>query len=277
MNARSLHKRFISLCLSIILIFLFISPISISAYSNEKIPVYRKIKNDGHKIALTFDDGPHPRYTPQILDILDEYNIKATFFVVGVNAKYYPEALELIAQRGHEIANHTYTHPHVSSIDTEKLKREVEDCESEILSLVDERTKLFRPPEGMIDESILGALSKLDYKVVLWNIDTRDWAHTPAEKISEHVISNISDGDIILMHDYIGRNSPTPQALRLFLPVLIERGYKFVTISELIASQKTAATNATVFIFFILLFRMWYPHLPRALILQPRDRSYTSE
>ena len=278
MNARStLQKKIISVCLSIILIFLFISPISTQAYSNEKIPVYRKIKNDGHKIALTFDDGPHPRYTPQILDILDEYNIKATFFVVGVNAKYYPEALELIAQRGHEIANHTYTHPHVSSIDTEKLKREVEDCESEILSLVDERTKLFRPPEGMIDESILGALNKLDYKVVLWNIDTRDWAHTPAEKISEHVISNISDGDIILMHDYIGKNSPTPQALRLFLPVLIERGYKFVTISELIASQKTAATNATVFIFFILLFRMLHPHLPQALILQPRDRSYTSE
>lgn len=251
----TLHKKFISLCLSLTVVFLFIAPISSSAYSNEKIPVYRKIKNDGHKIALTFDDGPHPRYTPQILDILDEYNIKATFFVVGVNAKYYPKALQMIAERGHEIANHTYTHPHVSRIDQEKLKREVEDCETEILSLVDERTKLFRPPEGMIDENMLAALSVLDYKVVLWNIDTRDWAHTPAPKISEHVINNISDGDIILMHDYIGKNSPTPEALRLFLPILIEKGYKFVTISELIASGKTAATNATVFDYLFLKIR----------------------
>lgn len=242
-------KMYFSLCLSALIILLSLTPIiSISAAANDKIPVYRKIKNDAHKIALTFDDGPHPRYTPEILDILDEYNIKATFFVIGINAKYYPESLQLISERGHEIANHTYTHPHVSHIDPLKLQREVEHCESEILSIVDERTKLFRPPEGMIDETILSAMSKLDYKVVLWNIDTRDWAHTPAEKISEHVIKNVSDGDIILMHDYIGKDSPTPEALRLFLPILIEKGYKFVTISELIALEKTVASNATVFL-----------------------------
>lgn len=249
----TIYKKIISVCLSAILLFPAITP-TVSALTNDKIPVYRKIKNDGHKIALTFDDGPHPRYTPEILDILDEYNIRATFFIIGVNAKYYPETLQLISERGHEIANHTYTHPHVSHIDTSDLEREVEDCETEILSIVDERTKLFRPPEGLIDESLLSAMNKLDYKVVLWNIDTRDWAHTPPEKISQHVIGNISDGDIILMHDYIGKNSPTPEALRLFLPILIEKGYKFVTISELIASEKTAASNATVFLqlFFVI-------------------------
>ena len=242
-----LIKKGISLGLSCLLILFALSMISISAASGDKIQVYRKIKNDSKKIALTFDDGPHPRYTPQILDILDQYDVKATFFVVGINAKYYPDTLQLITEKGHEIGNHTYTHPHVSMINTYKLKKEVENCESQIYSLVDERTKLFRPPEGMIDETVLGTIDQLDYKVVLWNIDTRDWAHTPPDKISEHVTQNISDGDIILMHDYIGKDSPTPEALRLFLPILIERGYKFVTISELIASEKTAVTMTTVF------------------------------
>jgi len=203
-------------------------------YYDIQSEVYRKNENQYKKIALTFDDGPHPRYTPRILDILDKYNVKATFFTVGINAHYYPEVLEQTVKRGHEIGNHTYTHPHVSNIDKGVLKSEVEKCENEIYGLTEYKTKLFRPPEGMIDNNITSMLRDLDYKVILWDIDTRDWSHTPPQKIANMIIENISSGDIILMHDYISYDSPTPQALDIFLPALIEMGFQFVTVSELI-------------------------------------------
>lgn len=202
--------------------------------STKDADIFRKKENSSMKIALTFDDGPHPHQTPAILDLLDKYGIKATFFTVGINATYYPDTLELISKRGHEIGNHTFTHPQVSSLDHQKLKSEVEKCESTIYEITDRKTKLFRPPEGMIDSDVKKVLGNLDYKVILWDIDTRDWAHTPPEKIAEHVVDNISSGDIILMHDYISYNSPTVKALDIFIPILLEKGYSFVVVSELI-------------------------------------------
>ena len=234
-------KGIISLILTLSLIsgsiFLF-SPINSYAMTQaEDVEIYRKVENDYKKIALTFDDGPHPRYTPQILEILDQYNVKATFFIIGVNASYYPDTLERIIESGHEIGNHTYSHPHVSSINANTLREEIEHCEAVINGSSDYKTKLFRPPEGMIDGYVKDVLKDLDYKVVLWDIDTRDWAHTPPEEISENVVSHVSSGDIILMHDYISFGSPTPEALRLFIPKLLDKGYRFVVMSELIGSS----------------------------------------
>jgi len=204
---------------------------------NQDADIYRKNENEYMKIALTFDDGPHPRYTPKILDILEEYGVKATFFVVGVNAEYYPDTMEKIIEKGHEIGNHTYSHPHVSCLNSETLEREVEKCESAIYGLTDYKTKLFRPPEGMIDADVRTVLRSLDYKVILWDIDTQDWANTPPDKISDYVVENVTSGDIILMHDYVAHNSPTPDALRSFLPKLLEKGYHFVVVSELIGLE----------------------------------------
>ncbi len=204
---------------------------------NQDADIYRKNENDYMKIALTFDDGPHPRYTPKILDILEEFGVKATFFVVGVNAEYYPDTMGKIIKKGHEIGNHTYSHPHVSCLNSETLQKEVEKCESAIYGLTDYKTKLFRPPEGMIDADVRTVLRSLDYKVILWDIDTQDWANTPPDKICEYVVENVTSGDIILMHDYVAHNSPTPEALRLFLPILLEKGYNFVVVSELIGVE----------------------------------------
>ena len=204
---------------------------------SSEIVIHRKHENSEMKIALTFDDGPHPRYTPKILAILEKYNIKATFFSVGINAYYYPDTLRMVVGAGHELGNHTYTHPKVSKIEKGRLRQEIEDCEEMLYSITECRTKLFRPPEGMIDRDILATIHDLDYSLILWDVDTRDWAHTPAEKIAENVIGNVSSGDIILMHDYIGVNSPTCDALELFIPVLLEKGYKFVVVSELIGTK----------------------------------------
>jgi peptidoglycan/xylan/chitin deacetylase (PgdA/CDA1 family) len=142
--------------------------------------------------------------------------------------------MEMVIKRGHEIGNHTYTHPHVSSLAPTDLHVEIEKCEATLYGHTDYKTKLFRPPEGMIEGCVKSVIKELDYKVILWDIDTMDWAHTPPKTIAENVISKVSSGDIILMHDYIAYNSPTPEALELFIPVLLEKGYKFVVISELI-------------------------------------------
>ena len=223
-------------CVAVILLFSFFvnfNRIVIKAVDKDQ-DIYRKKENEFMKIALTFDDGPHPRYTPQILDILDKYGIKATFFAIGINADRYPDTMEMVIDRGHEIGNHTYTHPHVDRLDSEMLYNEVEKCESALFSHTDYRTKLFRPPEGMIDGYVKSVIKQLDYKVILWDIDTMDWANTPPDKIARNVIGSVSSGDIILMHDYVSYNSPTPEALELFIPILLEKGYKFVVVSELI-------------------------------------------
>lgn len=199
--------------------------------------IYYNHKNSDMKIALSFDDGPHPKLTPKILDILDKYDIKATFFVIGINARYYPEALKETVRRGHEIANHTFTHPSLSHTDENSLISEICQCQKEIYGLTGVSTSLFRPPEGFIKGSVETAVSALDYKVILWDIDTRDWAHTPSDAIYRNVVGNIKSGDIILMHDFIGHNSPTPEALEMFIPELLKRGYKFVTVGELIQTS----------------------------------------
>ena len=225
------------LSLNLLITFCAVDVLCSSDNDPQKIVVHRKHENSEMKIALTFDDGPHPRYTPKILEILRKYNIKATFFAVGINAYYYPETLKKVVDAGHEIGNHTYTHPKVSKIEKGRLKQEIEDCEDILYELSEYKTKLFRPPEGMIDGGILDIINGLDYDVILWDIDTRDWAHTPADEIADKVIKSISSGDIILMHDYIGYNSPTCDALELFIPELIKKGYKFVTVSELLGTE----------------------------------------
>ena len=229
----------LSSVMSVILAFLMVISsgriffASAKADDSENLIIY-SCKNDSNKIALTFDDGPHPRQTRVILDILDEYGIKATFFAVGINVENYGSALEEVAERGHEIANHTYTHSRVSGLDYESFKKEILDSEEKIFEKTGYKTNLLRPPEGMIDTSVKSVAKELGYKVILWDIDTRDWAHTRPQQIANHVTSKIQSGDIILMHDYIGKNSPTAAALRLFIPKLLDMGYNFVVVSELI-------------------------------------------
>lgn len=197
-------------------------------------PVYFRRDNDKMMIALTFDDGPHPRYTPEILDILKEYGIPATFFTVGKNAVLYPDVIVRCRDEGHEIANHTYTHRDLSGDSVLDIRREICGAEDTIYENLEIRTKLLRPPGGLYGTNVIRAAAELDYTLVLWTVDTRDWAHTPADRIADKVLTKIRSGDIVLMHDYIGENSPTPEALRIFIPVLLDQGYRFVTVSELL-------------------------------------------
>ena len=199
--------------------------------------VYRSHPNDRMEIALSFDDGPHPRLTPRILDILEEYDIRATFFMVGENVGYYPAAARAVAEAGHEIANHTFSHRRFGHMKAEDLRREITACEDALASITDAPVRLVRPPEGEMSEAVRLVAGELDYRIILWDVDTRDWAHTPPETISKHILDTVRPGDIILMHDFIGYDSPTPEALRRVIPALLERGYHFVTVGELVDGQ----------------------------------------
>jgi peptidoglycan/xylan/chitin deacetylase (PgdA/CDA1 family) len=192
-------------------------------------------RNESNKIALTFDDGPHPRQTPIILNILEKYGIKATFFVVGINAKNYPDTLKHVAKKGHEIGNHTFSHKYVKGKDADTISEDLELCNKTIYEICGKTPTLFRAPGGLMDEiSVSNEQAFKPYNIIYWSIDTMDWDHHSPESIAEMVLSTVRSGDIILMHDYIGHNSPTAEALELIIPKLLERGYVFVTVSELI-------------------------------------------
>ena len=207
--------------------------------SKEVSKEYYFKRNNKNNIALTFDDGPHPKQTHKILEILDKYNIKATFFVVGINAENYPEALKSIAKSGHEIGNHTFSHKYVKGKETDVVTKDLERCKNAINKICGETPVLFRAPGGLMDEiSVSNAEAFDDYSIIYWSIDTMDWAHHSPNEIADHVLTNIKSGDIILMHDYIGYNSPTAEALELIIPELLDRGFNFVTVSELIAQNE---------------------------------------
>lgn len=186
-------------------------------------------------IALTFDDGPHPEYTRQILEILDRYDAKATFFVIGENAAEYPELVREEAVRGHQIGNHTYTHPELKKLSEAAFTEELRRTQTTIEEITGTAPVLFRPPGGYLNNMIVRTAASEGCTPVLWSWrqDTRDWSCPTVDCIVEKVLKNLQDGDIILFHDYNARTSPTPQALERILKTLSEKNYRFVTVSEL--------------------------------------------
>lgn len=201
-----------------------------------QVQVYRSAPHtdDRMRIALTFDDGPHPRLTPMILEILEQYHVHATFFMVGQNIVNYPNVARAVLDGGHEIGNHTFSHGHVRNLDEESLSDELGRCEDVLEELCEYRPHLFRPPEGAVTQFVRHCSEVGDYSLILWSLDTRDWENKSTDTIVQTVLGSIHPGDIILMHDYIGTGSQTPEALNILLPELLRRGYEPVTVSQLL-------------------------------------------
>ena len=211
----------------------FITEDCLTASSDEKgTPAVRSGDPDSMKIALTFDDGPHPKKTDRFLDLLEKHNIRATFFVIGENVSYYPKPLIRAVSLGHEIGNHTYHHVLLSRITKKEALEEIHSTEDIILKTTGYMPKLLRPPEGAYTESALQTAADSGYRVVLWTVDSRDWENIPAEKVVQNVENNISGGSILLFHDYTGKHSL--EALEILIPKLKAQGYEFVTVSELL-------------------------------------------
>lgn len=200
-------------------------------------PVYHCNRNNSNRIAITFDDGPHPKHTPEILDILEENNVKATFFLIGQNVKNYPDCAKRILRDGHEVGNHTYSHRVLKSLTREKIEKEITEMENQLSKIANYHPKLIRPPCGMYNDALVKTADETGYKIILWSIDTKDWAHSSTESIVSNVVTNVRGGDIILFHDYISGEDGTPDALKVIIPKLKSMGYEFVTVSELLQSD----------------------------------------
>ncbi len=203
---------------------------------DEKREVVRKATTNEKVVAITFDDGPHPRFTPKILDILKENDAKATFFVLGKHAEWYSKALVQVKEEGHEIGNHSYSHMDIKKTSEEVIKFEIEKTQEVIFKLTGNKPSLFRPPFGFYNEKLLNILKESDLKAILWTEtqDPLDWNHPGVDKIVKKVLSNAQSGDIILLHDYAEGECEAIDALKIILPELKKRGYRFVTISELL-------------------------------------------
>ncbi|MEK4029213.1 polysaccharide deacetylase family protein [Pseudobacillus sp. FSL P4-0506] len=191
-------------------------------------------------VAITFDDGPSPTYTPQILDVLAKHRAKATFFVTGKNANKYPNVLKRTVKEGHEVGNHTYTHIYDRSKSVKKLKREIDLTAQTVKKITGQETSLYRPVGGMYNDSIMTTAADKNHLVVMWSWhqDPKDWLRLPANKISNHVIKHLRSGDIILLHDAGGNRTQTIRALDKILDYLDKSGYQCVTVSDLIYQSK---------------------------------------
>lgn len=209
--------------------------------------LYHQGAGDPHQVALTFDDGPDPKWTPQVLDILKAANVKAAFFLVGANAEKYPALVKRIVVEGHEIGNHTYYHPNLALCWPEHVRLELNGTELLLQAITGRSTTLFRPPyaadssPSKISELIpLQIAQDLGYLVVLENIDPQDWAQPGADIILQRIKQQRRDGSIILLHDAGGDRRQTVEALPRILNYLHTRGDSIVSLSTLLGTTRDA-------------------------------------
>jgi peptidoglycan/xylan/chitin deacetylase (PgdA/CDA1 family) len=186
-------------------------------------------------IALTFDDGPHPDFTPQILAILKRYGVKATFFVVGEMADKYPKGIRAEHEAGHVIGNHTYHHVNLTRIPLLEIATEWQACEDVVKSITGQTMRFCRPPGGDYDQDVILAAMALGLTTVLWTDDPGDYASPGDKLIERRVLDRIRNGGIVLLHDGVQQ---TIDILPQVIEHLLSRGYRFVTAAEMQAELK---------------------------------------
>ncbi|WP_241657835.1 polysaccharide deacetylase family protein [Anaerobacillus alkaliphilus] len=193
-------------------------------------------------VALTFDDGPDPHYTPQILDILKEKNVRATFFVMGKQVENYPNIMKRIFNEGHAFGNHTWNHPSFPRVMTEQIIEEINSTQTVIDRTIGRRSDLFRPPYGAITKADALLLEKMGMRTIMWTVDTLDWSGLSGDDILSIVHRDISPGGIILQHNFEPHREDarlldgTVEALPRIIDELRAKGYRFVTIHTLLAN-----------------------------------------
>ena len=191
-------------------------------------------------IALTFDDGPS-QYTDELLAILKANKAQATFFVIGNLVEQYPDTLIKMLANGHEIGNHSYSHPDLTTLSRSAIKREIRDTNDKIEEITEQKTTLVRPPGGNHNDDVRKAINA---PLIMWSLDTLDWQSQNVKAIIEKVLNNVNDGDIVLMHDIY----PTSlEAASILIPALQRAGCKLVTVSNLADSQNATLKNRRIY------------------------------
>lgn len=210
------------------------------AYFEERGDIVWEVPSAGKRIALTFDDGPNPKNTPAILELLKQYDARATFFLVGWRVKENPELAQRTLREGHEIGNHSYYHKYFRrGIPTAEIEDDMIKAHRLIEEVTGTAPHLYRPPGGYYNQQLVDVARANDYRIVMWSWhqDTKDWSSPGVQRIVNKVLNSARNGDIVLMHDVAEGHSQTVEALKTILPELKKRGYSMVTVSELMAHR----------------------------------------
>ena len=201
-----------------------------TAAEPKEVPVYR-VEAGKKQVAISFDAAWGDEETPQLLEILDKYEVKATFFLVGDWVDKYPESVRALADAGNEVMNHSTSHAHFSKLSHNEIVRDVNLCSDKIEQITGVRPTLFRCPYGEYDDHVIQAVNSLGMTAVQWDVDSLDWKGISAEEIQRRVLDRVQPGSIVLFHNAAEN---TPEALPGILESLIANGYRIVPISQLL-------------------------------------------
>lgn len=204
-----------------------------AAAQNRQLPIY-SVKRDDNKASISFDAAWGNEDTQQLIDILAKYQVKATFFVVGGWVDKYPESVKALADAGHEVMNHSNTHPYMTKLSSQGMLDEVNACADKVEKVTGVRPKLFRPPYGDYNDTLIQTLNENGFYGIQWSVDSLDWKELPASEITQRVTSKIEAGSIVLFHNAAKH---TPEALPGILEAIAAKGIELVPISQLIYTE----------------------------------------
>ena len=222
----------LGMALAVALIFMTVnSPAIIGASATERqLPVYC-VQHDDRVLSLTFDAGWGNEDTEQLIEILDRYNVKATFFLVGSWVDSYPESVKALSDAGHELMNHSDDHAHFSRLGEDEIVANINRCSDKIEALTGRRPVLFRCPYGEYDDHVIKAVNSMGMTGIQWSVDSLDWKGIDAGEIQKRVLKNAEPGSIVLFHNAAEH---TPEALPGIIEELLAQGYRIVPVSELL-------------------------------------------
>jgi peptidoglycan/xylan/chitin deacetylase (PgdA/CDA1 family) len=205
--------------------------------------VFWRLDTEEKVVALTFDDGPNARFTPRLLDVLADHRVRATFFLIGQHLEEHPSAARDAVAAGHEIGNHTYSHPSLIFLANDEIAAEIGRTDATIRELLGVQPQLVRPPMGLFTKRVVRLIEGMGYRTIVGDVYPRDPHEPGRDKIVERVLARVRPGSIIILHD--GGNaehfdrSDTVEAVAAIVPRLLDRGYRFVCVSELLAATTT--------------------------------------
>lgn len=223
----------------VLLAVCYVGPLSEEATAvlapHRELPVY-SVERDDNVISISFDASWGGDKTMRILDILDEYNAKATFFLVGIWVDKYPELVKAIQERGHEIGNHSDSHPHMTKISADKMRQELAGLSDKLEAVTGQRPTLFRPPYGDYNNEVVTVARAEGYEVVQWSVDSLDWKNRGVDDLIRRATQKVEKGDIILFHN---DSQYIVDALPTILKTYQEKGFSMIPVGELLLEGKT--------------------------------------
>lgn len=255
MAIRRNWKKLISIT-ALVVIVLGLAVAAFSVFFDQAVIVRKgtiyKVEVPEKVVALTFDDGPSPVWTPQILDALKKADVKATFFMIGEYVEKYPQIARTVADEGHDIGNHSYDHKVLIYYRMDTLEREINEAEKVIQDVTGIKTRYFRPPKAWLTYQEKEKIKEMGYEIVLWTLNSKDWVTFDDKYIVRFLVHNVKPGDIILFHDgggvfstEGGNRNETVKTIPQLVEKLRGKGYRFVTITELLRMSENGAQSQT--------------------------------